>query len=393
MDKLDAYSRKPISRSPLVWIVAFFLIVCSSIDPCEATESEPVPALKVSAVTDLGVVGSPPKIHSRDGGYSVWFDDRSVWVFGDTLLNEKINQDPDFHSNSWSWTQDRNASDGIGPFAQSYDPEGRPSVLLPFTDEELAFNNAHEGDNCDLPPCGVRWALWPGAVVADPASDRMLFFYEKIFIEPGDLKFTVFGKSLAAWENPEQSPERVRFNPCHDDPTLMFPRGQFGFGDAAVVVGPSLYVYGCNLQGNQLPCRVARVDLDQVLEIKHWATWSTGGKWRKDLNKGKQVFHGNEILSVSYNLYLERFLAVYSQPMSTSVMVRTASRPEGPWSRPIEAFKAKAPANKIGWIYDALEHPEYAQDHGRVVYITYSRQTSASAFEIRLVSIRIERID
>jgi len=393
MDKLDAYSRKPMSRPLLAWTVAFFLFFGRAIDPCEAAKSEPAPALKVSQVTDLGVLGSPPKIHSRDGGYSVWLDDRSVWVFGDTLFNGKINQDPDFHSNSWSWTQDRDASDGIGPFAQSYDPDGRPSVLLPFTDEELAFNNAHGGDNCDLPPCGVRWALWPGAVVADPARKRMLFFYEKIYIEPGDLKFTVFGKSLVAWENAEQAPERVRFNPGHGHPTLMFPRGDFGFGDAAVVMGPSLYVYGCNLQGNQLPCRVARVELGHALETRSWETWTDGGQWCKDLNKGQQIFNGNEILSVSYNPYLDRFLAVYSQPMSTSVMFRTALRPEGPWSSPVEAFKARAPANKIGWVYDALEHPEYAQDNGRVVYITYSRQTSASAFEIRLVSIRIERID
>jgi len=392
MDKLDANTRFPMNRLPIVLTVVFFLAGCSLVDISEADKLE-APAVRVREVTDLGVVGSPPKIDSRDGGYSAWFDDRSVWVYGDTLFKGKSGQDPEFHSNSWSWTKDRDASNGIGPFEQSYGPDGLPSTLLPFTDEEWAFNNAHEGDGCDIPPCNVRWALWPGAVIPDATNGRMLFFYEKVYIEPGELKFTLFGKSVAVGNNPEQVPERMRFNPDHDHPTLMFTRGDFGFGDAAVVKGPTLYVYVCNLQDNQIPCRVARVALERVFDKKDWETWTANGKWRKDLNKGERVFNGNEILSVSYNPYIERFLAVYSQPMSTAVMFRTAIKPEGPWSEPVEAFKAKAPANKIGWIYDALEHPEYRQDNGRILYITYSRQTSDTAFEIRLVSVRIERID
>lgn len=97
------------------------------------------------------------------------------------------------------------------------------------------------------------------------------------------------------------------------------------------------------------------------------------------------------MISVSYNAYLNKFLAVYSQPMSTGVMLRTAKNLEGPWSQPLKAFDAMPPANTIGWIYDAMEHPEYARDNGRMIYITYSRQTGPLTFEMRLVSVKFRK--
>jgi hypothetical protein len=239
----------------------------------------------------------------------------------------------------------------------------------------------------------VRWALWPGAVVTDPLNDRMLLFYEKIYVGADALDYTVFGSSVAVWKNPQETPQRLQFNPQHAHPTLMFDRNEPGFGDAAVVVGHTVYVYACHQQDIHMPCRVARVAWDHVFEKDHWEAWTADGRWCQDLSKAQQIFNGNEILSVSYNPYLDRFVAVYSQPLSTAVMLRTALKPEGPWSEPIKAFNAQRPVNEVGWVYDALEHPEYRQDNGQVLYITYSRQTGDSAFEIRLVAVQIERSD
>jgi hypothetical protein len=372
--------------------VAFLLLLGGSIGFCAASEPGPAPPLTISEVSDLGVVFSPPPVSGRDGGYSARFDDRSVWVFGDTLFEDAGAYLSPFHSNTWSWTGDLDASNGIASFEQSFGLDGLPLLLLPFTDQEKMFNDAHASDHCKTAPCGVRWALWPGAVVADPVYHRLLLFYEKVFIGLGEMNFTKYGSSVTIWAHPEDPPQRMRFSPPSDNPTLLFQDGEPCFGDAAVVMGHQLYVYGCERQGTLIPCRLARVDLDHVFEKEHWQTWTADGKWSTNLNLGRALFNGNEILSVSYNHYLGCFLAVYSQPMSTTVMLRTALQPEGPWSSPLDVFNTLAAVNDIGWTYDALEHSEYSRENGQVLYITYSRQTSANAFEFRLVSVRIKRV-
>ena len=55
--------------------------------------------------------------------------------------------------------------------------------LIPRTDAELRFEAAHAASKCTNatdPYCGVRFAFWPGAVLADPARGRILIFYHKL---------------------------------------------------------------------------------------------------------------------------------------------------------------------------------------------------------------------
>ena len=70
--------------------------------------------------------------------------------------------------------------------------------------------------------------------------------------------------------------------------------------------------------------------------------------------------------------------------------MRSAPAPEGPWSRPVQAFKAMAPVGDPGWVYDALPHPEVSPDGGRTQYVTYSRSTGPFASEMRVVEVVLE---
>ncbi len=71
-------------------------------------------------------------------------------------------------------------------------------------------------------------------------------------------------------------------------------------------------------------------------------------------------------------------------------MLRTAVRPEGPWSEPMEIFSVDAPDNPYGWVYDFLAHPEFSQDNGRVIFITYSKKIAQQLSELRLVAVHLE---
>lgn len=359
----------------------------------EEVETGPDPDVKIVNIRQLGVIDESPLIMGRDGGQSAVFNGYSIWIFGDTFLSQGNESGHSLIGNSWSWTDDFDASDGIGNYQERADSVGMPAEFLPLTTEEKQFNDAHNINNCQETPCGARWALWPGAFVADPARGRMLVFYEKIYAEPGVFNFRSVGHSLALWNNFIESPLRVIFNKDANYPTILFPQGETGFGNAAIVLDSRLYVYGCELTGQVKPCRLARVMLEDVTDRAQWEFYRGDGSWSKDINEARPVFNGNEIMSISYNQYLGRYLAVYNQPLDTAVMFRTAEQPEGPWSRPLHAFNAEAPLNDIAWVYDALEHPEYNQGDGRYVYITYSREIGFLSFELKLVAVEVANID
>jgi hypothetical protein len=152
-----------------------------------------------------------------------------------------------------------------------------------------------------------------------------------------------------------------------------------------------LYAFGCDSSGSSKPCRLARVVIKNAFSRKSWEYYSDQDKWQNKIGKCKVIFAGNNIMSVSYNLYLKKLIAIYSRPMSSDVMLRIAQKIEGPWSEPVLVFKAKRPESDLGWVYDALEHPEYAVDNGKTIYITYSRQTGLQNFEMRLVSVQLAK--
>ena len=347
-------------------------------------------AVSVVANRDLGSIETAPTIRGRDGGYSGVFAGRSVWLYGDTFLQSPGEDDRNFLSNTWSWTDDFAAEDGILPFSEAEDGTGAPTEFLPHTEEEWAFNRAHLGENCQEAPCGARWALWPGPLVADPERDRALVFYQKVYAEPGSFNFYGVGHALAVWSEFDQTSVRPVLRPDAEHPTLLFAEDEPGFGSAALAVGNLLYAYACDPVDLVKPCRVARVPLADALDRSAWRFFAGDGEWVPEVERARALFHGNDIMMVSHLPFRDVYLALYSQPLDTHVMIRTAPSPEGPWSAPVPAFPAQAPTNPEAWVYDALAHAESAQEGGRVQYVTYSRETGFLASEVRLVELELQ---
>jgi hypothetical protein len=80
-------------------------------------------------------------------------------------------------------------------------------------------------------------------------------------------------------------------------------------------------------------------------------------------------------LTVHWNQYLKRYLMVHAVDAALTIALRTAERPEGPWSEPWLYLVGEAPekAGSSDKILAALGHPEFARDGGRIEYITYYR--------------------
>lgn len=360
----------------------------------DSASAAPTPSVSGVQVSDLGTLPASQDILGRGFAYSAEFQGHSVWIYGDTFLKSPDASGRTLISNSMSYTADSNAADGITGFQDHLDTIGSPTMLIPETPDEQKFNSDHYGSNCKVSPCGARWALWPGAMVDDPGDGRALLFYSVISVA-ADGSFQSIGSAVATWSGLSAVPQRPVLDqvvvPGHPD--IMFDQGEPTFGSAALMKDGLLYVYGCALatDGFDKGCRLAKVDPATVQDRSTWTFFAGGTSWSTSVGDAVPVFDGNDILSVGWDDYLDAYVAIYSAPFSDDgVMLRTAPSPEGPWSGEMHAFTSIAPID--GTTFDAQAHAEFASDGGRIVYVTYSRQTStAGAGEMRLIALTLTR--
>jgi len=370
-----------------VWLASSLVLGMSG---CSGNSGPPPDSVVVN-VTDLGTLETSSKILGRDGGYSGVFEGKSVWLYGDTFLASPDAEGRTLISDSWSWTTDLNAQDGITGFQERDDSVGAPTMILSESPQELAYDRAHSGNPCQEQPCGARWALWPSAIIADPTGNRALIFYMLVSAAPGNFNFQGVGNSLAIWQNFEDQPQRPTINPpvVADHPDLLFNQNEPSFGSAVLMNGGVLYVYGCGTPSTtDKQCRLGRVNPTDVLNRSAWTYYAGNGTWSSQIGDAVPVLTADNILNISWNAYLQQYVAVYSAPLSLDVMMRTSPNPEGPWSGELKVFTAMQPAQG-GNVYDAQTHPEYDVDNGRVMYVSYSRGTGTFSSEIRLVSVEL----
>ena len=334
---------------------------------------------------DLGAIPTNPDILGRDGALSTLFQGQSVWLYGDTFISKADAQSRTLLSDSWSFTKDLNAQSGISGFQERLDFTGARTMILPETAAEQAFNQAHNVNNCQAQPCGARWALWPGSIVVNPMDNSALIFYMVVSAQPGAFNFQGIGNSVATWQNIQQQPKRPTLNPpiVADHPDLLFTQNEPGFGSASFISNGTLYAYGCDYNSG---CKLGKVPPSSAQDRGAWSFYAGNGNWSAQIADAISVFNDANILSVSWNAFLQRYLAVYSPPFSQNVVMRTSVNPEGPWSSEVLAFVARQPTS--GNVYDARAHAEYDSNGGQTIYVSYSRSTPAPfSSEVRLIAV------
>lgn len=335
--------------------------------------------------TEVGILPQSAKIQGRDGGPSgvVW--GRSVWTFGDTVLDVPDQEGQNWHHNSFSTTQDRDATDGITGFEERLDGAGAPSYFISPTPDEASFNKEHRGDPCKTAPCGARWAVWPGPPIWDEPRKRALIFYGLIYAEPGDFNFHGVGQSVAIWTDVNKEPERPVIAPGTEHPTLLFGKGEPPWGSAALIEDGQLHAFACDSDGDGFspPCYLARVDPAAVTVRSAWRFWDGSG-WSADAGAKVSLFSGAPSLTVARNAHLGKWTAIYGRPLSNQVLIRTADALTGPWSEAKLLFTASKDPEGA---YDANWHPEF--DRGAELYVTYSRSNHKGWFGAEFVLERV----
>ncbi|MEZ4451207.1 MAG: DUF4185 domain-containing protein [Nannocystaceae bacterium] len=340
---------------------------------------------EVASAEEIAVVAQNPAIQGRDGGGSARCFGRSVWVYGDTVLNDPDEEGQNWHHNSYSITDDVSAADGIDGFLEPGDSVGAPRHFIPPTASEAEFNAAHRGDPCMEEPCGARWAVWPGTPIWDEEGQRALIFYGLIYAEPGDFNFSGKGTGIAIWTDPDSVAERPVIDADAEHPDLLFGEHEPGWGSGTNIVDGHLYTFGCDSDDDVRDrCRLARAPLDRILERSEWRFFADDG-WVEDYREADALFTGAPIMEVSWSDHHQAWLAIYTQPFDSWIVARTAPELWGPWSREEKIYEAPEDDPP----YDAMQHPDFAEEGGRIQYITYSRHTTGW-FGTEFPLIRVE---
>jgi tRNA A-37 threonylcarbamoyl transferase component Bud32 len=343
-----------------------------------------LPAVSVGEVRDLGAVRFIPDVRNRGGGFSASIAGRSVWVFSDTSVSERGEAGSKWLDSSWGWAEPA-ASGGPPTVAGPTDGAGALLELIPLTAEEAASDAARQGKDC-AEDCGSRWSLSPGPVIWDGDRGRALVFYTKN-LRPSLWTERRVGVSIALWPSLDAPVVRPRLRTGAADPTLLFGADEPPWGSGALAVRDSLYAYACECKGLDCPCLLARVPLARALDREAWRFYEGRGAWSADWRTAHPVLQGTSTLSVHWNDYLGNFVAVSARLLDHRIRIRTADRPEGPWSE--EAIEVEGLPSTLGypWIRSAMGHQELSREHGRVETLTYVRNIGFLRTETRVVEI------
>jgi hypothetical protein len=152
------------------------------------------------------------------------------------------------------------------------------------------------------------------------------------------------------------------------------------FALAGRVDGGIVTVYACHPAGDGMPmiCLAGRVPESKIAQADAYEVWSLdergNGVWSSNLQTGVPVLENvNGELSIGYNAYLRRFLAVYGEPSLNHVVLRTAPAPHGPWSEPVRVL---LPTPSALYNLNIREHPSLAQNCERRLVISYFAPTN-----------------
>lgn len=392
---------------PMLAVVgtAVALTTAAATPATAGTAAPPVRTLGVTTTAQLPPLRQNAHVIGRDNGQSAGYAGRSVWIFDDTMLR---NPD-DFLANTGAVTSDLDAADGIdlesnNPFTE--DSSTAPKQLLPLTDAERRFQDAHAapcatGDEY----CGTLFADWPGPVVADPARHRIIFSYGKLcrgapdgtpcasgFVGTAlgtgfaELDMRTHKVSRITVEHPD--PAVIGAQPEGSDPTLMFAPGKEFASGSMVLKDGMIYTYGrCDTTANS--CALARVPAARIQDRLAWRYYTgTAGDgtpvWSTDPDKAVPVGAGNGAAgsTIQYVPALHGYLNTFMGFYDNVGRYQTAPEPWGPWTTPKAMFTG-LPTDQL-WDYAMFAHPEYSRRGGLTQYFTYYRPQDTSQQLVRV---------
>lgn len=331
------------------------LLACGCVGP--QSEKRPAPDWAGRAWPEADALfTSDPRWLGGDGAYSISLDDkRTLWMFGDSFIARSLpgkRSDADWARNTAAIQTGRDPSKASIRFY--WRTKSGKSVAL-------------------FGPEGDRW-LWPGhgALI----QERLLLFFMRIrkTDEGGAFGFAAYGAEARLIENPREEPSAWR------RATIELPKNDFGaiLGTGGVISHKGhLYAYSPHHTTHRV--YLARWSVEDAAKgVLDAPVWWDGRGWtsQNDLRGAPAavVDKGQVESTVHFDRKREIFVLAQSVGFAPAhLALRTAPRPEGPWSPPKPVFRPEEAGFPSAFIYAGKAHPALS---GAELVMTYASNTS-----------------
>ncbi|MEU5879930.1 family 43 glycosylhydrolase [Spirillospora sp. NPDC047279] len=321
------------------------------------------------SVADDTVVGQAPKIAFRDGGSTSPIAGRTVWNFSDSLNTGGCPS----RSNTAALGAPAAGATGPAWTTEMVDANGCPPQFIPYNAAETAYN---QNPACppDQPGCNWRMALWEVGMVPLPDGDVAVFFL-KLIDKRCWACYEFLGIGVTRMKAADVSSGNTvvtRNTPGACNPDCLFQGADKHyfrpFADRGYV-----YMYAT--------ATLTRAPLAELQDRSKWRFW-TGSAWSAQQSDAVDVpglFEGGwdkGAGQIVYNPHLDRYLNIVADnwPETYKFVAQTSPEPWGPWTaeQPVHDATPHKCADG-GDPYGALQAPEFWENNGRGLNLTYAR--------------------
>ena len=315
------------------------------------------------AIASTRVIGNfavPPTLSTYSGGASARLGESVMWTFGEAVLKTPLATGESTRSSIFGFSS---REDFLRPWIVA-DKAGIPAELIPLTTEEREQNLKTPHD---------RYVVWPIGVLELAGEANV--FYGRMKVRPGDLDIRPVDGGLAHVRKGDASAR---------DRLTIFKTGEPLFGLGPTAHGDYVYAWAC-VEGG---CVLGRAPTAKINEHDAWQVYD-GKAYVSTLTKGASLItDAPGDLSMSWNPWVRKFVVIHSQFRTAKVVLRTADKPEGPWSEPLLAFETG------GDQYAGKEHVALRSTCGDTLVATYFARTTAPppsySGELRAVEIKLK---
>ncbi len=318
---------------------AGWLVVCAlgcAVEPDLHVRAEPWPEATALFQRDPAWVGGDGA-YSCDLGPDSQGRGRVLWLFGDSLIARTAKRDP---ADAWFVRNSIAIQTGYNP----------TTALIAF---HWGQTDGHAGSF--FAESKKRW-FWPGPCAR--IGGKLYVFGGWLWqAEPGMWGFAGERATVFAIDNPDASPTtwQPRELPLAGDGTAV------DLGTAGFVREGWWYAYGRSSDWHDY--KVARFSVHDVErdDFLHPQVWTESGwqPWRRDGLPQVEVFAlGAPESSVHFEPRLGRYVMGQSEGFgATTLALRTAPSPEGPWSAPQTVLRPPESFTAGNFVYAGKAHP------------------------------------
>ncbi|KAK9248431.1 hypothetical protein V1506DRAFT_528926 [Lipomyces tetrasporus] len=278
--------------------------------------------------------------YTRDIGCSSVIGGVPFWAFGDTF---PLNRDGKMIGLLTSTCATGNVLNPVKCRYWDCDREGRPAQFLPFTDEEMKFNRDHQHGG------KKRFYLWSFSKIAETAPGEGYILFHKGRTESQQMKDNVgYGIQIA---KVKLSPDKSKLVATRIMNEPFFRGGVLWGGFDTVVDHDYVYLYG----GKDGHIYCARVQKNRMADKSAYEFWNKD-RWTKDENQKSGLFWKLQSGSVFWSRYYKCFVLIgCTMWADNKIIMRSAPRPEGPWTSDTLLHQLYKPQSGINYCVNA--HP------------------------------------